>query len=1048
MFFTLRKLEKRLPELRAAIHRETRDIPVFRYFEGEVPGAERPDFDDSAWQNFSTGDTWGGYDSVAWFRARVAIPDGWQRRKLALRFLVGPRDGAGSTAETLLYVNGAPLQAIDVWHEEAWLPPEFLSSGEISVALKAWSGVWAIPDRRRFKLAQLVWIDPAAETLYYVASTLVKAVRVLHEDDLRRWTLLQALNEAYLLVDFGKPGSDRFYESLAAAAELLCDRVGHMEQLHELKPRVVGIGHAHIDMAWLWRLMHTREKAARTFSTALHLMRQYPEYRFMHSSPQLYKFLKHDYPDIFAQVKEKIAAGQWEVTGATWVEPDVNIPSGESLVRQFLFGRRFVRDEFGKEMSVLWLPDVFGYSYALPQIIRRSGITYFLTSKISWNQYNRFPYDTFRWRGLDGAEVLTHFVTAPEENSHIYTYNAQVRPHDVKGIWDSYRQKDLNDELLLLYGFGDGGGGPTQEMLENARWQKNLPGIPTVELDTAEHFFERLGERVSGRKLPVWDGELYLEYHRGTYTSQAYNKRANRKAEILYHNAEWLGALAGILNPSFEYPSQSLNEGWELILLNQFHDILPGSSTHAVYEDSRQDYERITEVGERAVSGAMQSLTGNMALSQDSIVVFNSLSWQRGDLIELPWSQELSGKSILGAAGQSARTQVVAAANEKAVLIEVDQVPSLGYRAYPLVDSSRAAPGEASSLTITPAILQNRFYRIDLNDRGQITSLLDKQRQREVIAPGERGNVFQVFEDKPIAFDAWDIDLFYQEKMREVSQLVAAEVEEIGPLRGVLRLEWRYEDSIIVQRLTLYDRSPRIDFRTEVDWQERQVLLKVAFPVSVRATRATYDIQFGSIERPTHWNTSWDYARFETLGHKWADLSEGDYGVALLNDCKYGHDIKDHVMRLTLIKSAIDPDPLADQGRHIFTYSLLPHSGGWREADVPREAYALNVPLLGSTVLASAGDGLPSQLEFASVDAGHVIVETVKKAEREDAWIVRVYEYRQCRSSGVTLRFAQPLRSAVECNLMEEQDSPVEFDGDCLTFPINPFEIKTFRVKF
>lgn len=1127
MFFTVEKIERQLEEIREAIYRRTLDINGFKFYEGECQGAERMDFDDRDWAEFHIGDAWGGYDVVAWFRAWVPVPSDLRDRKLALRLLVGPRDGGGSTSETLLYVNGSPLQGIDVWHEQAWLPPEQLQSGEILIALQAWSGVLHVPERRRFKLAQLVWIDEAAERFYYQADTLLKSIQVLDENDLRRTRLLQLLNEAFHCVDFLKPGSPQFYRSISSAGQTLSAGLEKL-QIAEMKPKIIGIGHSHIDMAWLWRLAHTREKAVRTFSTVLHLMRQYPEYRYMHSSPQLYKYLKEDYPQVYQQVKSKIASGEWEITGGMWVEADTNITGGESLVRQILLGRRFMRDEFGVETNILWLPDVFGYSAALPQIIKKAGLRFFLTSKISWSQFNRFPYDTFQWRGMDGTEVLTHFVTTPESGSWFYTYNGRINPEEVKGIWENYRQKDINDELLLLFGWGDGGGGPTSEMLESARALKNIPGLPEVEIGKAEPYFARLEKRLAGKQLPAWDGELYLEYHRGTYTSQAYAKRANRLSEILYHNAEWLNSLAGVLVEGYSYPAAELRSGWELILVNQFHDILPGSSIRQVYEDSRRDYIRIRKTGAQALAQAHQAITDKISLDRESVVVLNSLSWDRDGLVAVPWSEEMAGKTIVDASGKLSPLQIIEENMEKKILLSVTGVPSLGYQAYPLTpfdehgtisegeilqkqiythafqvggyyrtDKNRhvhrllnprqnpdlqarpldsengeleASDLESSAvmrsgtkevkpinyltyaaqqeLSVTADFLENRFYRIRLNRQGQISSIWDRRFQREVLAPGERGNVLQAFEDKPMNFDAWDIDIYYQEKMREIDDLVEARVEEAGPLRGVLSLRWRFADSEIIQRLTIYRDSPRIDFRTEADWNEHQVLLKAAFPVQIRATRATFDIQFGNIERPTHWNTSWDYARFETLAHKWVDLSEGNYGVSLLNDCKYGHDVKDNILRITLIKSAIEPDQQADQGRHVFTYSLLPHAGDWRVGDVAREAYALNHPLLAGIVRKPQAGSLPPAFQLAEVDAANVIIETVKKAEDGEAWIVRLYEYQQSRSNGIHLQFGRPIVKAVECNLVEEDEAPVAFDGNCLPFSIAPYEIKTFKIWF
>jgi alpha-mannosidase len=1046
MYFTVEKIQKQLAEVRSAVYRAIQEIPVFKYIEKDVLGAERLDFDDRSWDDFRVGSYWGGYDVTAWFRAWVPVPFEWKGQKTALRFLVGPRDGGGSTAETLLYVNGIPLQGIDIWHEEAWLPPEHLEEGCILVSLKAWSGVLQVPDRRRFKLAHLLLIDEATEAFYFTATTILNSIQIMPDDDLRRVKLLRLLDNAFQQIDFIKPKSDAFYRSMCDANVKLQNEVMALPN-NELKPSVVGVGHAHIDMAWLWKLQHSREKASRTFSTVLHLMRQYPDYCYMHSTPQLYQYLQQDYPAIYANVKEKVSEGRWEATGAMWVEADVNLPNGESLVRQFLFGKRFLKEEFGMESRVLWLPDVFGYPWSLPQIARKCGVDYFLTSKISWNQYNRFPYDTFQWRGIDGTELLTHFITTPDGHpqSTIYTYNGNLEPLEVKGMWDNYRQKDANDELLQLFGWGDGGGGPTREMLEAARVMENLPGIPHVRLGKAEPYFARLQQRLDGRRIPTWDGELYLEYHRGTYTSQASSKRENRASEILYHNSEWMNALAGALIPGRAYPAAALRRGWELILLNQFHDILTGSSIHDVYENSREDYAIVRNIGEETVRSARQDLMDDMQVDQDSLVIFNSLSFPRSGLLEIPWDEHMQDRTIAAQDGTPCLSQITGHEEMRRILLSVPEIPSLGYQSCQLVPASETIHCD---WLVSPNCIETEWYRIDLNEQGQISSLFDKKNDRQVIAKGQRGNVLQVFEDKPLNFDAWDIDIFYQDKMREITDLVEAVVEETGPLRAVLRLSWRFLDSTITQRIMVYRDNPRIDFKTEVDWNEHQVLLKVAFPVAVRSTRATFEIQFGSIERPTTWNTSWDWARFEVPAHRWADLSEGAYGVALLNDCKYGYDVKDHIMRLTLIKSGIYPDPQADQGFHQFTYSLLPHTGDWRSGRVAEEAYDLNTPLIPGFAPANPTGSLPASIQFASVSHDNLMIETVKKAEQGEAYIFRIYEFKQCRTKSARLQLSLPIRKALECNLIEEGESPVEWHNNTLSFDIDPFEIKTYKVWF
>lgn len=1034
MYFTIEKLQKQLNDIKKSIYRQEYDIKHFKYIEKDITEARNPEFDDSNWQDFQIGDFWGGYDVIAWFRTELEIPEELrENRKLALRFLVGPRAGGESTAETLLYVNGKPLQGIDVWHEEAWLPPELYRDGKIQISLRAWSGVLGVPDKRQFKLAKLVWIDEVAEDYYYLLDTVVKSIKELDENDLRRSKLLQVANESYNLVKMTKPFSEEYYNSVGEALDYLQKKIEEFSEIKEIKPRVVGVGHSHIDMAWLWRLKHTREKAQRTFATVLNLMRQYPDYRYIHSSPQLYKYLKEDAPEIFQEVKKRIESGEWEITGGMWVESDTNVPNGESLIRQILFGKRYMREEFGVESNVVWLPDVFGYTWALPQIMKKSGIKYFMTTKISWSQYNRFPYDTFNWRGIDGSEILTHFITTPEDGSHFYTYNGPFEPNDIKGIWDNYRQKDINDELLLAYGWGDGGGGPTKEMLEVGKALKNLPGMPEVELGKVEPFFERLEERIADKRVPVWDGELYLEYHRGTYTSQGWIKRANRKAEVLYHNAEWLNSLGLLFGLIDKYPQEKINEGWERILLNQFHDILPGSSIRQVYEDCRKDYAWIQEVGQEALKDAQKPLADSIKTAEDSIIVYNPLSFRREEIIEVPYIEGSSPQQVSGEG------------EEQKALYKVKDVPAYGYKTFGLRELEHKVE---NNLTVKKDLLENQYYRLQFNEKGQLVSIYDKEEEREILAEGQCGNVFQAFEDRPMAFDAWDIDIYYQEKMNEVNDLVEVKVLEEGPLRGVLKLVWRYYDSLITQRITIYDNSRRVDFKTDVDWSEKQTLLKVAFPVDIRSTTATYDIQFGNIERPTHWNTSWDYAKFEVPGQKWVDLSEGNYGVSLLNDCKYGFDVKDNVMRITLIKSPVRPDETADRGKHIFTYSLFAHQGTWRESTVQEEAYALNYPLLTTYQPANSDGNLEQEFEFVTNDDDNIIIETIKKAEDDDSFVVRVFEYKQYRKDRVELKFAREIENAVECNLIEEDARGIDFSGNRISFPVKPYEIKTFKVWF
>ncbi len=774
--------------------------------------------------------------------------------------------------------------------------------------------------------------------------------------------------------------------------------------------------------------------------------------KFLQSSPQLYEFIEEDYPEIFAKIKEKIKVGSWEVTGGMWVEADCNIPSGESLVRQLLFGIRYIKEKFGVNCSILWLPDVFGYSWALPQIIKKSGLKYFMTTKISWNQFNNPEYDTFRWRGIDGTEILTHFITTPGIfGEPFYTYNGILNPTTVQGIWDNYGQKDINDELLLAYGWGDGGGGPTKEMVEMAKKIQELPEIPEVKFGKAEPFFKSLEEKTEDNpNLPLWDGELYLEYHRGTYTSQAQIKKNNRFSEILYHNVELFSSFTDVLIDDYKYPQKDINDNWKIILRNQFHDILPGSSIHEVYEDSAEEFDQVMSSGERILKDSLGELAKNIALDGEKLVVFNPLSWLRTGWISIPWEEGLSEKIFISEDGKKLFTKKIDSQDKK-LLIYMPEIPALGYKAFKVIKKEMKEEiiwPIRDQLIIEKDRIENKYYQIRLNKKGQIISLYDKEFQREILPKGSKANLFQAFEDRPMSFDAWDIDIYYQKKKYIIDDLMEMEIEEAGPDRGVIRFKWRFLDSVIEQKMIVYADKRRIDFETNVDWHQHQILLKVAFPANIRSTKATYEIQFGNVERPTHWNTSWDYAKFETAAQRWADLSERNYGVSLLNNCKYGYDIKGQTLRLTLIKSGIEPDPEADQGHHSFTYSLYPHQGDWFEGETTKEAYELNYPLLAimSNNKDKKGSFLPISCSLVNIRANSVILDTIKKAEDDNRLILRFYEYGNQRDIA-RVKFLFKVKEIVECNLIEKEIKKIDFKDNELKFGIKPYEIKTFKIK-
>ena len=1046
--FVLEKIRKYLDEdIVPTRYQEVVDLENWKYFETsmeqKIDDACDIDYDDSGWANFTLWDTWGGYDKVAWFRTSISVPEDFREGQTAIKLLVGPRDGGGSTAETLLYINGQPVQGMDIWHEEALLPEELRKQETLHLALKAWSGVLAPPKFRTFKVAQLVKLDMRVDKFCFVIDTVLRCAALLDEQDLRRIRLTRLLNETFGKVNFLNYKEKAYYESVYEALDFIEVELEKLSRIEEIKPTVYGVGHSHIDMAWLWRLSATREKASRTFSTVLNLMKQYPEYKFMHSSPQLYKFLKEDYPEIFLQVREKIQEGQWEITGGMWVEPDTNIPSGESLVRQFLYGRKYIRQEFGKETKLVWLPDVFGYSAAFPQIMKKSGMKYFMTTKISWNQYNHFPYDTFWWKGIDGSEIFTHFITTPEDGSWYYTYNGHMDPEEVTGIWKNYKDKDKNEELLIAYGWGDGGGGPTREMLEQTRVMKNIPGIPRVKTSGAEEYFERIYTHTDHQALNTWEGELYFEMHRGTYTSQAANKWYNRKTENLLHNLEAAAMEADLLRGGSEYPREALDEMWERTLLNQFHDILPGSSIRQVYEDTTVDYEKIGARGKALLEEAIERLSLSVRVNSNSVIVYNMTGLERSDYVILPYKELVKHGSCLRDENGSCSCQDT----EEGLLFYAKNIPPYGYKTFCL-DGELLDTEEKVFLTADEG--ENRFYQIKFNENGEISYLYDKENQREVTC-GRLMNVLTAFEDKPQRFDAWDVDVYYREKPYAPFVLKEQKILEQGSLRSVLRQIWSFNRSTVTQDLILYRDSRRIDFVTTVDWREEQVFLKTYFPAAVHAEEATYEIQFGSLKRPTHTNNEWDFARFEVPGHRYADISEGDYGVAVLNDCKYGWDVHENVIGLSLIKSAVRPDETADRKIHTFTYSLYPHRGTVENCDVLKEAINLNLPLLSAERKLQPGEKAEkafAQYAMVSTDSDHVLVDTVKRAEEGKAFVVRLYEYKNRWDGKVTLKFAHPIKRVTETNLCEEEERDLRWKGQEIEFSIGCFEIKTFKIYY
>jgi alpha-mannosidase len=1051
MFLTDRKLERRIEEIEQYRYRDIIEFKTFAAAE-EEQGVVNPKLPTSheqgteKWYTLNTGDTWKGRDRFVWLHKDIAVPAEWKGKKVVGVFDFGNTGGGNNSGfESMAYVNGKMYQGVDVNHKELFFE-EDLCGTTVELTFRLWSGLegGGVPKEQEHRIARadLAWLDEKVDDFYYMSLMVRQTLDELSDSEPIQHELRKALEQAFRLIDWTCPGSQAFYESVYRADDMLNESIDGMDKNSMVN--VYCVGHTHIDVAWLWRLKHTREKCSRSFSTVFRLMEMYPEYIFLQTQPQLYEYMKEEFPDIFENIKKRVQEGRWEADGAMWVEADCNLTSGESLTRQILIGSKFIKDEFGKDVEYLWLPDVFGYSWAIPQILKKSGIHTFMTTKISWNQYNRMPHDTFMWKGIDGSEVLTHFITTPEpwreRDSWFYTYNGNLLPRTVKGVWDAYRDKQMNHDLLISFGYGDGGGGVNRDMLECARRLDKIPGLPNVKMSTAGEYFRKLHDTVEHTKeyVHTWDGELYLEYHRGTYTSQAYNKRMNRKMELLYRRAEWLTVLEALQSGNMaDAKQEELTKGWKHILTDQFHDIIPGSSIHEVYEDSRKDYAYIEGVAREVERSAYAHITEK---KEHTYTVINPSGWTMNQIVEIPGDvdgrfQDKDGNELISQKGQGV------------TYVEVKDVPPMGMKVISIGQTEKSSE-KAGAFTIEDREIETPYYRISLNQYGQITRLYDKTYARDVLPEGERANVLQVFEDKPLDFDAWDIDIFYQEKMREITDLTIFEVAEIGPLRMRLHMEWDFApgmkksdgpSSCIKQDMLLYSNDRRIDFKTEVDFHEQHKLLKAAFPVDIRSTYGTYDVQYGNVRRPNNWNTSWEQAKFETVAHRWADLSERNYGVSILNDCKYGHDIKDNVLRISLLRAGTHPDHLQDQGIHTFAYALLPHKGDFVEGMVVQEAFALNEPMQ-----AVAGQSSLSFDSFLSFDNEQVELDAVKKSEDGKYIVVRFHEFAGSKQE-VIVKPGFSYHAWAKCDLRER---PVtEFSRDEIRMQLHAYEIKTLLIE-
>ncbi len=1035
-------------------------------FHADVAHPEDSSLDDSGWETVRVGDKWSTGPRV--LRRWVEIPEksnGYAvqgaRVKLDLRFDFawnnkGPVTIAVFSNGSLVSRGDDDMQQPIPLTEKAQPGQKFL----IAVPIDA-------PEvETHFHHAKLS-IEPAAgrpdPAMLRMEILAARPMIAAYEEG--RADRQQQLDAALKAIDFSlldQGDQSAFDASLRQAQSNLQPLNAWLKQF-----TVRAVGNSHIDMAWLWPWTETVEVVRNTFQSVLDLMREYPDFKFTMSSARAYEWMQEKYPDLFEQIKQRVKEGRWEVIGGMWVEPDLNMPDGESLVRQILVGKQYCQKNFGADIKIGWNPDSFGYNWQLPQIYKKSGIDYFVTSKLLWaTDYTKFPYRLFWWQAPDGSRLLTYF---PHEYAN--DFNPEEMTQDLSFYVPLIYGSNItgSPQMLYLYGIGDHGGGPTRTMLDEANHLRDPNTVfPQIDFSTAKEFFADLNKALPKLKVPTWKDELYFEYHRGVYTSQADTKQRIRHDEELMLDAEKYASVASLFRHS--YPQDQFELAWKNLLFDHFHDVMPGSGIAVNYLDAKRNLEDVARSTKEVTDGALGEILAHLNTQGDGVpvVVFNSLSWPRTEVIEV--EVQLPGQTkeieVVDPRGQRVESQLLAmdSATNRARLLILADTPALGYRTY-FVRPAAKTGGSAMNGQVVQAsgeTLKNGYIQVKVDSQtGCITSLFDMRNQTEALAPSETdtggpktfacGNLLQAFYDKPQRWDAWNIDADFEKQHWDLDKADEIKLVEGGPLRAVIRVNKHFQNSTFVQDITMYAGMPRVDVKMQVDWHEKHILLKVAFPLSAHSDKATFEIPYGSIERPTTRNTPAEQAKFEVPAQRWADLSnskssDAKHGFSLLNDSKYGYDVKGNVLRLSLLRSPEWPDPHADEGHHEFTYSLYPHAGSWRDAQTVRRGYELNYKLVAIQSQKHEGT-LPGEHSFVSIEADNVVLTAFKKSEDDDSLVLRFYEWAG-KEVEVKLHLPPGAQSASETDLMEKPIADLAVHNDAVTVHTKPYEIKTVKVRF
>ena len=1034
----------------------------WRYHPGDLAHGESPSLDDSSWAFVKPGSK--APTDAVWYRGVVEVPKTLNGYDLtASRIWFKFQADANGPMPQIIYFNGKRVALGDDL-EPIVLFDQAKPGDKVLIAVK----LLATVDKKTFHGTSLK-IDfapgrpnPEDLRLEFLSTTmLIPSLSKNPTQDLV--TLQHAITTVDLsALDANDPS--KFEASLAQARK----------ELEPFRPMLKQAtlhltGNSHIDAAWLWPWTESVDVVKRTFGTALQLMNEYPDYTYTQSAAQYNEWIADKYPEMNEEIKKRIKEGRWEVVGGMWVEPDLNMPDGESQVRSLLLGKRFFQKQYGVDVRIGWNPDSFGYNWQLPQIYKRSGVDYFVTQKMAWNDTNQLPFKLFWWESPDGSKVLTYFP-------HDYA-NDNLNPVRLSSdLVQARKFAPGMEEMMDLYGIGDHGGGPTRAILdEGEHWEQPDTIIPKMQFGLAQPFFTRSEQNLSTDStewdyssiakgytfpkpeegkiaIPTWKDEMYLEYHRGVMTTQANHKRNMRESEEQALNAEkyasfaWLGGDA--------YPNAEFTEAWKKITFNGFHDLAAGSGIGIIYKEAQDDFDQVRRATNEISAKALHTLAAGVntrGAGEVPVLVFNPLAWPRSGVVtvdvQLP-AASANGVSVADAHGRILPASVLSSdtkTNTYKLLVETKDVPSMGYE---VLHVTAGAKPFASDLKASGTTMENAALRVVVDPAtGCITSLYDKKANFESIAKGACGNQLQTFKDTPKNYDAWNIDPGTLDHMTPIEEVDSVALVEKGPMRAVIRVSRTWQSSKFVQDITLYADSDTVDVVNDIDWHETHVLLKAAFPLAASGPMATYEIPYGSIERPTTRNNTWEQARFEVPAMRWADLGDSEHGFSLINEAKYGYDAKDNVLRLSLLRSPTWPDPVADRGQQHFSYSLYPHAGTWKQARTERAGYEYNYGLRAMQVESHTGS-LPAEHSYLSVAPENVVLTAVKKAEDDNGLIFRVFEWAG-KQSEVTFTVPPGATAATETNLMEKTvGTPLALSGDKVTIPIHPYEILSLRVDY